>query len=32
VDREEGGRQAIGGAGYQVVALTTINELGLRQV
>lgn len=30
VDREEGGLETIQEAGHQVVALTTINELGLR--
>ncbi|HXE58390.1 MAG TPA: orotate phosphoribosyltransferase [Gemmatimonadales bacterium] len=29
VDREEGGRSAIEGAGYPVVALTTVTRLGL---
>ena len=31
VDREEGGRQVLEAAGYQVVALTTVTQLGLRK-
>jgi orotate phosphoribosyltransferase len=30
VDREEGGRAVLEGAGYPVVAITTTTELGLR--
>ena len=30
VDREEGGREAIEGAGYRVVVLTTTTDMGLR--
>jgi orotate phosphoribosyltransferase len=29
VDREQGGRRALENAGYQVVALTTVSEMGL---
>ncbi len=32
VDREEGGRSAIEGAGFQVVALTTATRLGLKDL
>ena len=31
VDREEGGRRSLEARGYQVITLTTVSELGLRQ-